>query len=702
MPAFVNQAMLLPWLFAAATLAWDRAAGPLLPVGAVGLVVGGLLLSGQPQIAALALLGLGIAHLVGGLQARQPRAALAGWSRLGAGVLLGCGIGAIQLLLLRDVVTYAFTLHQEGGYAEPRIAALTFTVALWPYLLGQVMEPWDPALYPSRLNWEALPLTVGGAQLLLVLAGLLVALDRRARPAVPFGRVLPYVVVLALFYGIVAGSSAGIPGLWGWGPLGRINFPRYGAPVTALMLAVLAGWAVAAAGAVRRRHLIGANVGLALLALLAAWAVAPAFLAPSDRVDPAYRAWSVPLGLAPFALGAAGANLALGLLLAGRTTLGRAQVALVVCLGAELASFLRYGLPLEREAARLGVPGLLVAGAVLVLAGRARAAGVAAALALGLQAVVVAASPARLAAVFDPFAFEPPHITFLRERLGPGSAGGRILGTVLHVQSNASSAFGVAELTGLQPVQAEGTSIYVREVLGDRHVSFVTPVGWGGMAPEGTDPFAWPSYPAHRAAYNAIAVRYLVAPPGGWLAQHRPEGVEPVYADGAAVVYEDVLALPRAFTVDRAAPAAGITDAVRQLRAPGADPRRRVVVEAPPDALPEALRRDGDADVRPATILRHAPEAVDVLVEAEGPRLLVLADAAYPRWSAAIDGAPARILRVNAAVRGVVVPPGRHVVEFRYAQLRADLALAASLACGAGAPVLVALGLARRRGRIAR
>lgn len=55
--------------------------------------------------------------------------------------------------------------------------------------------------------------------------------------------------------------------------------------------------------------------------------------------------------------------------------------------------------------------------------------------------------------------------------------------------------------------------------------------------------------------------------------------------------------------------------------------------------------------------------------------LLVQTDAWYPGWIAKIDGVAAPLLRVNHALRGVIVPPGEHEVQFLYVPRRFLLGL---------------------------
>jgi uncharacterized membrane protein YfhO len=60
--------------------------------------------------------------------------------------------------------------------------------------------------------------------------------------------------------------------------------------------------------------------------------------------------------------------------------------------------------------------------------------------------------------------------------------------------------------------------------------------------------------------------------------------------------------------------------------------------------------------------------------------VLVVTDSYYPEWIATVDGVTEPIIPVNLLFRGVVVPPGRHVVEMSYAPASWSIGVAVSLA----------------------
>lgn len=88
----------------------------------------------------------------------------------------------------------------------------------------------------------------------------------------------------------------------------------------------------------------------------------------------------------------------------------------------------------------------------------------------------------------------------------------------------------------------------------------------------------------------------------------------------------------------------------------------------------EAARPLVDGHVR---WLRDEPEWVELEVDAAEAGALLLRDQFFPGWTAEIDGGAARLYPVEAAMRGVLVPAGRHRVAFRYVapRLRAGLSI---------------------------
>jgi hypothetical protein len=150
---------------------------------------------------------------------------------------------------------------------------------------------------------------------------------------------------------------------------------------------------------------------------------------------------------------------------------------------------------------------------------------------------------------------------------------------------------------------------------------------------------------------------------------------------GEVSIWENNQVAPRAFLVANVQPASTSNDAIAQMQAPEFDPLTAAVVEG-------NVRLDG-ATSPPgiAQITSESQQQVQIVVHAQQPALLVLTDTYYPGWTAAIDGEPAPILPTDVAFRGLVVPPGEHMVIFHFAPTSFRIGLA--IAAGA----LVLLGL---------
>ena len=168
--------------------------------------------------------------------------------------------------------------------------------------------------------------------------------------------------------------------------------------------------------------------------------------------------------------------------------------------------------------------------------------------------------------------------------------------------------------------------------------------GLSGLEPAALDAALW----------GLLNVRYLVAdheqsaPGPGWelIGQARPEG---------PLLYENTAALPRAFIVYET-----VVDA-DPMRLRTIDVARQALVARP---IPELVGATGGPMA--ATIVSESALRVAIQAATPRPGLLVLADAYYPGWTATVNGAPAEVYRVNAALRGVLLPAGEHTVVFQY------------------------------------
>lgn len=205
-----------------------------------------------------------------------------------------------------------------------------------------------------------------------------------------------------------------------------------------------------------------------------------------------------------------------------------------------------------------------------------------------------------------------------------------------------------------------------------------------GVLP-GMNPAQSPAYrDLFARRYGALGLRDLARLLGiRWALWDLRVGPPPVAAP--AVAFRDGFATldlapvrPRAFVATQALRA----DALSGLRAlSGSGPARPeglVVVEG---EGPPLLRGDDGAAV-PCVLRSPRPERLDLECLAPAPGFAVLLDEWAPGWEAAVDGAPAPLLRADGLFRAVAIGPGEHRVVFRYRApgLRLGLSVSAAAA----------------------
>ena len=134
-----------------------------------------------------------------------------------------------------------------------------------------------------------------------------------------------------------------------------------------------------------------------------------------------------------------------------------------------------------------------------------------------------------------------------------------------------------------------------------------------------------------------------------------------VYVDrpNGIVVYRCETALPRLFPVGKIEVVADRTARFTRLNDPDFDPGRSAILEKPLSAniaMPDTFT---------ARITDYEPNRITAKITSDKQTLLVLSEMYYPAgWNAYIDGTPTEIFKTDHALRSIVLPAGRHSVEF--------------------------------------
>ncbi|MGB3715235.1 MAG: YfhO family protein, partial [Candidatus Promineifilaceae bacterium] len=185
------------------------------------------------------------------------------------------------------------------------------------------------------------------------------------------------------------------------------------------------------------------------------------------------------------------------------------------------------------------------------------------------------------------------------------------------------------------------------------------------------------SSPSVAAALTLLACEFAQDEPsrcdGQWLIEaatlvHKQEGVfMPIILgdyrlihSGDVKIYENLDVFPRAFLVNQWSEQRDVGSSVDVMADPLFDPEKSAVVIGLADG---STKNEGRGAVE---VFDYEQESVGLSVASEGGGLLVMTDAYYPGWRATVDGEQSTIYQTDGYFRGVMVPPGQHIVEFRY------------------------------------
>jgi hypothetical protein len=158
-------------------------------------------------------------------------------------------------------------------------------------------------------------------------------------------------------------------------------------------------------------------------------------------------------------------------------------------------------------------------------------------------------------------------------------------------------------------------------------------------------------------AFDLVGARYLVTFTNttSTIPMH-PKFRHVVTADNHDI-HENPRALPRFYLVPATKEAKSEADAVALLSAPDFNPATTGIVEG------TKSETYGSGEVG---VTSYKPEHIKARVEGTSKMFLASSEVNYPGWHAYIDGVETPIIQTNVAFKGVEVPAGSHVVEYRF------------------------------------
>lgn len=180
--------------------------------------------------------------------------------------------------------------------------------------------------------------------------------------------------------------------------------------------------------------------------------------------------------------------------------------------------------------------------------------------------------------------------------------------------------------------------------------------GYSGIKPRGfQDYMDVLGTPANQTLWRMANVKYLV-----FDSQVNLPGLRLIYSGDKTFVYQNDNVLPRAYFVNsvESRPALEILNLVKNNQF---DPKDIAYVEA------VDLVVDNPDSTAYVNIEKYGDEKIVLDVFASGNNYLFLGDTYMPAgWKAYIDGDETQIYRSNHNFRGIIVPDGKHKVEFIY------------------------------------
>ncbi|MBE2226297.1 MAG: YfhO family protein [Ignavibacteria bacterium] len=156
------------------------------------------------------------------------------------------------------------------------------------------------------------------------------------------------------------------------------------------------------------------------------------------------------------------------------------------------------------------------------------------------------------------------------------------------------------------------------------------------------------------AAWRLMSTKYIITD------QPYEDSMFTTVFKGSKYILKNNNYYPKVFFVNETKTASGI-DILNTIKTGMVNPQETAFLEKDP-----GTKIDAADSTATANITGYDIHKVTIDAEASGNNLLFVSEVYYPDWKVYIDGQPAEILKTNYLFRGVVVPKGKHKIEFKF------------------------------------
>jgi hypothetical protein len=160
--------------------------------------------------------------------------------------------------------------------------------------------------------------------------------------------------------------------------------------------------------------------------------------------------------------------------------------------------------------------------------------------------------------------------------------------------------------------------------------------------------------PVNPTLWRMLDVKYIVTD-----RPYSPDGFTNLYSGKNEFVYRNDSALPRIYFVDSVAQKSD-ADILGSIKNNSFDPQKVAYVEN------LNFKFDKCDSTSTAKITQYKDESVTAEVNAKGNDFLFYGTTYLPGWKAFVDGNAVSVHKTNYGFQGIVVPQGKHKVEFIY------------------------------------